>query len=104
MVANGDGDKQIWLLEFGWTTDQLHPAYAWHSVTPEQHAQYLVDSYKWAHENWSPWIGVMTLWNLPDPRWAPDREEVWWSVANVDGTDRPAFIRLAEARRTGELP
>ncbi len=104
MVANGDADKQIWLLEFGWTTDNIHPAYAWHSVTPEQHAQYLVDSYKWAAKNWAPWIGVMTLWNLPDPRWAPDREEVWWAVANPDGTDRPAFVRLADARRSGELP
>jgi polysaccharide biosynthesis protein PslG len=104
MVANGDSAKQIWLLEFGWTTDNIHPSYAWHRVTPEQHAQYLVDSYKWAANNWSPWIGVMALWTLPDPRWAPDREEVWWAVADVDGTDRPAFTRLAEARRSGDLP
>jgi polysaccharide biosynthesis protein PslG len=104
MEANGDAAKQIWLLEFGWTTDELHPAYAWHRVTPDQHAQYLLDSYKWAQKNWSPWIGVMALWNLPDPRWAADREELWWSVANLDGTDRPALTRLAGARRSGELP
>ncbi|MFN8522358.1 MAG: cellulase family glycosylhydrolase [Chloroflexota bacterium] len=104
MVDNGDKDKQIWLLEFGWTTDRVNPAYAWHSVSQEEHAQYLLDSYKWAAKNWSPWIGVMTLWNLPDPRWNNDREEAWWGVAGVDGSDRPALTRLAAARRSGELP
>ena len=104
MVDNGDEAKQIWLLEFGWTTDEMNPAYAWHRVTPDEHAQYILDSYKWASQNWSPWIGVMALWTLPDPRWNADREELWWAVANQDGTDRPAMRRLAEARRSGELP
>ena len=104
MVDNGDAGKQIWLLEFGWTTDEVNPAYAWHRVTQEQHAEYLVAAYKWAHDNWSPWIGVMTLWTLPDPQWDPAREELWWSVGNADGTDKPALRRLREARQTGELP
>jgi polysaccharide biosynthesis protein PslG len=104
MEANGDAAKQVWLLEFGWTTDETNPAYAWHRVTPEQQAQYLLDAYRWAHREWFPWIGVMALWNLPDPRWAADREELWWSVAGLDGSDRPAFTRLAQARRSGELP
>jgi hypothetical protein len=104
MVANQDAAKQIWLLEFGWTTDQVNPAYAWHRVTPEQHAEYLLDAYRWAHDHWSPWIGVMTLWTLPDPRWGPDREELWWAVGNPDGTDRPALTRLRNARQNGELP
>jgi hypothetical protein len=104
MVDNGDAGKQIWLLEFGWTTDEVNPAYAWHRVTPEQHAEYLVSAYKWAHNNWSPWIGVMTLWTLPDPQWLPEREELWWSVGNADGTDKPALRRLREARQSGELP
>ena len=25
MVKNGDADKQVWLLEFGWTSDTVHP-------------------------------------------------------------------------------
>ncbi|MCC6177759.1 MAG: cellulase family glycosylhydrolase [Chloroflexi bacterium] len=104
MEANGDAAKQVWLLEFGWTTDQIHQAYAWHRVTPDQQAQYLVDSYRWAADHWSPWIGVMTLWTLPDPTWGPEREELWWAVANPDGTDRPALTRLRAARQSGELP
>lgn len=104
MVQRGDSAKQIWLLEFGWTTDEVNPAYAWHRVTPEQHAEYLVSAYRWANKNWAPWIGVMALWTLPDPGWGPDREELWWAVGNPDGTDRPALVRLRDARRSGELP
>jgi len=104
MVDNGDEAKQIWLLEFGWTTDLVNPAYAWHRVTPEQHGEYLVAAYRWANQNWAPWIGVMALWTLPDPGWGPDREELWWAVGNPDGSDRPALTRLRAARQTGELP
>ena len=104
MVRNGDEAKQIWLLEFGWTTDLVNPAYAWHRVTPEQHGEYLVAAYRWANQNWSPWIGVMALWTLPDPRWDASREELWWAVGNPDGTDRPALMRLRAARQSGELP
>jgi len=33
MVANGDADKRIALLEFGWTTDARPGSpYAWHAV------------------------------------------------------------------------
>ena len=104
MVKNGDSNKQIWLLEFGWTSDEVHPAYAWHKVSEAQKAQYIVDAYKWAATNWSPWIGVMTLWNLPDPSWTTDREEYWWSIANADGSDRPAYTQLKQARQSGYLP
>jgi hypothetical protein len=104
MVAHGDEAKQIWLLEFGWTTDLVNPAYAWHRVTADQQGEYLVGAYRWAHQNWSPWIGVMALWTLPDPTWPPTREELWWAVGNTDGTDRPALTRLREARRSGDLP
>ncbi len=104
MVKNGDSNKQVWLLEFGWTSDEVHPAYAWHKVTEQQKADYIVGAYKWAASNWSPWIGVMTLWNLPDPSWGTDREEYWWSIANNNGTDRPAFTKLKESRQSGYLP
>ncbi len=104
MVRNGDADKQIWLLEFGWTSDPVHQAYAWHRVTEEEKGENLVAAYQWAAKNWAPWIGVMTLWTLPDPGWTQDREEYWWAIANPDGTNRPAFDRLVQARNLGLLP
>jgi polysaccharide biosynthesis protein PslG len=104
MVRNGDGQKQVWLLEFGWTSDPVNQAYAWHRVSEEQKAQYIVDAYRWARDRWQPWIGVMTLWNMPAPDWTSTREEYWWSIANPDGSTRPAFDSLLRARRDGYLP
>jgi len=104
MVKNGDGGKQVWVTEFGWSTDPIHPAYSWFKVTQDQQAQYIVDAYKWAADNWSPWIGVMSVWNLPEPDWTQDREEYWWSIANPDGTPRSAYTKLLQARQSGYLP
>ena len=104
MERNGDGGKQIWLLEFGWTSDEVHPAYAWHRVSEEQKAEYIVRAYQWAAQHWAPWIGVMTLWNMAAPGWTRQDEEYWWSITNPDGSPRPAYNALRAARQSGELP
>jgi hypothetical protein len=104
MVANGDADKQIWLMEFGWTTDQTNPNYSWFATTEERKAELIVQAYRYARLNWSPWIGLMALWTLPDPAWEPTDERASWAISNLDGSQRPAYDRLLLARRTGELP
>ncbi|MGE3912832.1 MAG: endo-1,4-beta-xylanase, partial [Chloroflexota bacterium] len=104
MEEFGDSDKQIWLLEFGWTSDTVHEAYAWHRVSEEQKGENLVGAYRWAAENWAPWIGVMCLWTMPDPGWKPEDEKYWWAILNPDGSPRPAYDRLLKARRDGTLP
>ena len=104
MVANGDAGKQIWLTEFGWTTDPNNPIYAWHRVSEEEKARYIVEAFHWATLHWQPWIGVMFVWNVASPGWTPADEEYWWSITNPDGTDRPAFEALQAARATGYLP
>ena len=100
----GDGDKQIWLLEFGWTTDKVNPDYSWFAVTPEQQSDYIVRAYKFARQNWAPWIGVMFLWTMNDPRWTEFNEQFWWAVTEPDGTYRPALKAFSEARKSGVLP
>ena len=104
MEENGDSDKQIWLLEFGWTSDTVNQAYAWHRVSEEEKGDNLVGAYKWAAENWAPWIGVMCLWTMPDPGWGPQDEKYWWAIMNPDGTPRAAYERLLQARKNGTLP
>jgi LysM repeat protein len=97
MVENGDGDKQIALLEFGWTSDTVHPDYAWFRVTEEQKADYLVRAYQYAKQHWSPWIGVMSLIYMPDPGWTQDKEEYWWAIIEPSYPElrlRPAYIEL----------
>jgi hypothetical protein len=80
MLKHGDGDRRIAILEFGWTTDTIHPEYAWHAVSLEQQADYMVRAYKWAEEHWQPWIGVMNLIYIADSGWSEEREEYWWAI------------------------
>src|SRR4051812_5973660 len=104
MVARGDGAKQAWGLEFGWTTDTIHPDRSFYAVTPEQQADYLVRAFKYAKANWSPWIGPMMVWNMPDPTWTPDNEQLYWSITGTDGSPRPAYTAIKNARTDGTLP
>jgi polysaccharide biosynthesis protein PslG len=94
----------VWIMEFGWTSDPNNPSYAWHRVSEEEKARYVVEAYRWANRNWKDWIGVMLVWNLASPGWTPDHEQYWWSISNPDGSNRPAYEALLAARRTGYLP
>jgi len=98
-VRAGDANRQIWLLEFGWTADKIHPNYAWFAVSEDKKAANIVGAFEYAKKNWSPWIGVMTLWTLADPNWTSQSEEYWWAIDNPDGAPRPAYTRVRDARR-----
>jgi polysaccharide biosynthesis protein PslG len=122
MVLNGDQGKKAWILEFGWTTDPVNSDRSFYAVTPELQADYLVRAFQYARANWgdaspAPWIGPMFVWNIADPRWtgrAPDgqplavadggNEEYWWAITEPDGTPRPAYIAIQNARASGVLP
>ncbi len=104
MVRNGDQDKRVWLLEFGWTSDTVHPNYSWFAVSEDKKASNIVKAFQYARDHWRPWIGVMTLWTMSDPSWTPDREEYWWAITNPDGTTRPAYAGLLKARAAGGFP
>lgn len=98
MVEQGDGSKQIAILEMGWTTDPDNPAYSWFRVSEEQQADYLVRAYWWAYANWRPWIGIMTTIYIADPYWTPADEQYWWSITLPDWPEtrtRPAYEALS---------
>ena len=99
---NGD-TRPVWLMEFGWTSDPIHPDRAWYAVSEVQKSASIQAAMQYARTNW-PWMGVMTLWGMPDPTWTPDREEYWWMVTNPDGTDRPAIVDLIGAAQANLLP
>ena len=96
MVANGDNDKQVVILETGWILQQdIHQAYTWHGVTEQQQADYLVGAYQYARENWRPWIGPIFTIYMADATWTPeDHEQYWWSIVLPDGRPRPAYLAL----------
>ena len=92
-----DPQKQIAILEAGWTTDEVHPDYRWFAVTEEQQAEYLVGAYRWAAEHWNPWLGLMSVIYIAGPNWTPDREEYWWAITLPSFPDpqfRPAYFAL----------
>ena len=99
MVQHGDAARQMAILEFGWTTDSVNEAYAWFAVTEEQQAQYIVEAYEYAYENWYPWVGLMSLIYFPKPVWTAQDEEYWWAITTPAGDLRPAFFALAQMDR-----
>jgi len=94
MVQRGDGNKQIAILEFGWTSDQVNPAYSWFRVSEEEKANRIVRAFQYAKQNWAPWIGVMSLIYMANPDWQGNEEQYWWAITNPDGTPRPAYTAL----------
>ncbi|HLZ27586.1 MAG TPA: hypothetical protein VKV73_09725 [Chloroflexota bacterium] len=102
-VKAGDAAWQIWFLEFGWTADKIHPNYSWFAVTEDKKADNIVKAFQYAKQNWSPWIGVMTLWTLADPTWNNQREEYWWAIDEPDGTARAALTAVKTARLNGSM-
>lgn len=100
MVASGDAEKQIAILEMGWMLKQnIHEAYVWHGVTQAQQAEYLVRAYQYAREHWQPWIGLMTTIYMADYDWTQENEQWWWSIVLPDGTPRPAYYALQEMEK-----
>lgn len=100
MVENGDEDKQVMVLEMGWTTDDRPGSpYAWHAVTEEQKGDYIVRAYDYAAENWSPWIGLMSSIYISASHWTPDDEQYYWALTEPDGTPRESFNTIK-----GQLP
>jgi hypothetical protein len=95
MIANGDAARQMAILETGWTTDQLDPAYAWFAVDEQTQAEYLVEAYTYAAEHWRPWVGLMSAIYIADPAWTDEDEQRWWAITTPDNYTRPAFLALA---------
>lgn len=97
MLEYDDPAKQIAILETGWTTDPIHPDYAWFAVNEQQQAEYLAAAYQWARNHWRPWIGIMNTIYMADPDWTSDKEEYWWAI-NVptrwEPELRPAYYSL----------
>jgi hypothetical protein len=100
MVKYGDANKQVALLEFGWTSDpRADSPYNWHMVSEETKADYLMRAYQYAKQNWSPWIGLMSLIYVCDPDWKESNEQYWWSISYPGWPEfkpRPAYTTLRQ--------
>ena len=101
MLRHDDAARQMAIMEFGYTTDTRHPEYAWYAVSEEEQSKLLLRAYDYAIEHWRPWVGLMTLIYMPDPKWRPKDEEYWWAITKPEraGDHRPAFFALANMRK-----
>ena len=95
MLQQGDGDRQIAVLEMGATTDMRSGSpYAWFAVDRDGQARQLVGAFQCARQQFEPWMGFMTVIYIPDPGWNQQQEQYWWAITNPDGTPRPAYTAL----------
>ncbi len=89
MVNNGDANKRVVVLEFGWTRDERpNSPYYWHRVEDEfVQGEYMVRAYQYAKAHWQPWVAVMSLIYMPDAKWTQNDEQFWWSIIEPSPID-----------------
>jgi hypothetical protein len=112
MVRNGDADKPIWAVEYGWVSlpdEWSGNSSPWgESVSEQQQAEYLLGGHLRAQREW-PWMGVMAVWAF---RWVrpPDHPDELanptrgFALVEHDFTPRPAYLELQAAAPLIQLP
>ncbi len=90
MVLYGDSEKEVWITEFGWTTEGCG-AWAWAEVSPEEQARYLVEAVKMVASRW-PWVSLMAVWLLSSEEVNPAYRG--FNLLNPDGSPKPAWESL----------
>ena len=100
MVANGDGDKQIWVTEFGWASCEggynTIAGYEYcEDNTAWEQGEWLREVYTGVRERGWDWIGVMFAWNLNFAELnGPASEMSAFSILDLNGNPRHAFEAL----------
>lgn len=89
MVEYGDEQKPVWATEFGWTVSD-----AWHAVTPDEQAHYLLEALRRAKQEW-PWLTMVAVWHLA--RGSVPDDQQGYNLVDDEGTPRPAYSALQVA-------
>jgi polysaccharide biosynthesis protein PslG len=105
MERNGDANKPIWAVEYGWVAlpdDWTGNPSPWgRPVSAAKQAEYLRDGYLRARREW-PWMGTMVVWAFRFPM-APDHPNAvgdptrGFALVEHDFTPAPAYTALAES-------
>ncbi len=100
MVEENLGDRQMWVTEFGWATQNNTPGYEYGQCnTMDEQAQYTRRAIELARYNYAPWVGAMFVWNLNFAvTWGdagnPLHEQASFGILNPDWSPRPAFTAI----------
>ncbi len=109
MVDTGVADKQIWITEMGWATENTTPGYEYgNSISFDQQAEHLEGALYRILSQYD-YVGVAFIWNLNFAvTWGqsgdPLHEQASFGLLNPDWSPRPAFTRIQgfiNARRQG---
>ncbi len=94
MVAHGDGNKAIWLTQFGWNALpagwQGEPS-IWGNVSESEQTDYTTRAVERAAREW-PWAGAMFIEHLQP---ATDTADARWGFALLDQAGRPRPVYTA---------
>jgi len=95
MQKYNDGDKQVWLTEWGWGSDFRPDGYLeFNTVTEEMRAKYVTDAILQLRAR-NPYMGVTFLWNL---NWSIVANwydgPAHYSIINPDYSPRPVYAAL----------
>lgn len=91
MLANGDGDKDVFITEAGWND---HPRWT-KAVKPAQRIAYSVEAARMALEDW-PWCRALVFWVLRFPRPQLTYQDAFTFVTS-DFAAKPVYSALQEA-------
>lgn len=100
MVDTGHGDRQVWITEMGWATQNNTPGYEYgNSVSQQQQAEFLRRAIEIARYSYAPWVGGIFVWNLNFAvTWGeagnPLHEQAAFGILNPDWSPRPAFTAI----------
>ncbi len=100
MVQENLGDRQMWVTEFGWATQNNTPGYEYGQCnTMEEQAEFTRRGIELARYNYAPWVGAMFVWNLNFAvTWGsagnPQHEQASFGILNPDWSPRPAFTAI----------
>ena len=98
MVAHGDGDKAIWLTQWGWNAQLPNwqgQASLWSGVSETEQAQYTSAAIQRVASEWY-WTGAMFLYTL-QPNTAPDNALWGFALLDQQGHARPVYDALTNA-------
>jgi hypothetical protein len=95
MVENGDGNKQLWLTEMGWSTQKYQ---SWVGVSEQERAIYMRQVGAMTR-SW-PWIGAVIFWHLrygrPQQTTAEDDLELGLALISKTWEPTAGFWALAQ--------
>ena len=107
MERYGDGDKAVWVNEFGWNAAPAtmpSEKLVWRRVDEAQQAEYSVRAIDMARDEW-PWCGVIMVWYFRQVgNITPDQADYYFRMVDPDFTPRPLYWAIQEAATSQPPP